>query len=250
MPKIPTPIKHLLAIVFWLVVWHMVALSIANQIILVSPVQVFLRLLELIVQGDFWRSIQFSLLRIVLGFLLAMVGGIILAIVTSFSKNLYILFLPVINVIKAVPVASFTILALFWMSAANLSVFIAFTTVLPIIFFNAYKGITTTDKKMLEMAAVFRVPRRRILVDIYGANALPHVLAGASSGMGFAFKSGVAAELIGLVRHSIGFNLHSARTFLMTADVFAWTITIVLLSYIIEKIFVFLVRRMKNVHNI
>ena len=171
------------------------------------------------------------------GFLLAFGVGIILAAISAKIKIFYQLILPAINVMNAIPIASFTIIALLAMSSANLPVFIAFVTVLPIIFFNTHKGIQNTDPQLLEMANVFRVPTWKKIYYIYIKSVAPYVVSAASISIGFAWKSGIAAELIGVVRGTIGANLHNARIFLLTADVFAWTIAIVLLSYIMERVF-------------
>ena len=234
-----------LAVVFWLVVWHVASEIIANSIIIVSPIAAFARLFELAGQGHFWQSVGASLFRIMTGFVLAMVLGVVLAALTSKFKFLYTLTLPVFNIMKSIPVASFIILALMWMSSQSLSTFIAFVTVLPIVYFNTYEGIKTTDVKLLEMAQVFRVQRHKVLRDIYFPAVAPHVVSAASSGLGFAFKSGIAAEIIGLARDTIGFNLHTARIFLKTEDVLAWTIAIVLLSYAMEKLFTLLMKKVK-----
>ncbi|MCL2377063.1 MAG: ABC transporter permease subunit [Defluviitaleaceae bacterium] len=239
-------LKYPLAVVFWLIVWHVASEIIANTIIIVSPIAAFARLFELALEAHFWTAIGASLMRIVSGFLLAMVVGVAMAATTSSVRFLYALTLPVFNIIKSIPVASFIILAWMWMDSQNLSAFIAFITVLPIVYFNTYEGIKGTDEGLLQMARVFKVPARKKMAYIYFPATAPHIIAAASSGLGFAFKSGIAAELIGLARDTIGFNLHTARIFLQTADVFAWTIAIVLLSYVIEKVFVLLMKGLKN----
>lgn len=243
-----SPVKYqaLLAVAFWLVVWHVASRMIDNAILLVSPAQTFGRLFEMAAQRHFWQTISFSLIRIISGFILAIVVGVAIASLSSRSKALYTLFLPAFNTIKAVPVASFTILALMWLNASNLSVFIAFVTVLPIIYFNTYEGIKNTDLKLVEMSRVFRISVFKMIRFVYFPAVLPYVVSAAASGLGFAFKAGVAAELIGFARSTIGFSLQQARTHLQTADMLAWTIAIVLLSYIMEKIFLLCLRRVEK----
>ena len=85
--------------------------------------------------------------------------------------------------------------------------------------------------------------RWKQIIYIYVKTVAPYVLSAATAGIGFAWKSGIAAELIGVVRGTIGASLHTARIFLQTADLFAWTITIVLLSYAMERAFALIFRR-------
>jgi len=246
MKRFISSLKYPLAVVFWLAVWHVASEIIANTIIIVSPIVAFTRLFELVFEPHFWSAIGASLTRIISGFLLAMLAGVVTAAITANIRFLYALTLPVFNIIKSIPVASFIILAWMWMDSQNLSAFIAFITVLPIVYFNTYQGIKGTDEGLLQMARVFKVPVYKKVAHIYFPATAPHIIAAASSGLGFAFKSGIAAELIGLARNTIGFNLHTERIFLQTADVFAWTIAIVLLSYVMEKIFVLLMKGLKN----
>ena len=58
------------AIFVWLFVWQAGVLVLDQQILLVSPVRVLLRLVELAVELDFWKAVAFSTLRITAGFLL------------------------------------------------------------------------------------------------------------------------------------------------------------------------------------
>jgi NitT/TauT family transport system permease protein len=229
--------KQIPVIIFWLLVWEGAALLVGSSIVLVSPRAAFARLFALAGTAGFWSSLGTSLGRIMSGFALALFFGITAAALSAFSGIFRRLIRPAVNVMNAIPIASFTIIALMAFSSANLSVFIAFVTVLPIIFHNTFKGIENTDPQLLEMAKVFGAPAWKRLVYIYAKTVAPYVFSAAAVGIGFAWKSGVAAELIGVVRGTIGENLHTARIFLQTADLFAWTIAIVLLSYVMERTF-------------
>lgn len=218
-----------------MLVWEGLAAFVASDIIIVSPRVAFARLFELALTAHFWQSIGISLSRIFRGFALAMCVGIFFAALSARFKIFHRLILPAINVVNAVPIASFVILALMMFQRSDLSIFVAFVTVLPIIFFNTFKGIESTDPALLEMAKIFNVPVRKKVFYIYFKTVKPFVASAASTGIGFAWKSGIAAELIGVVRGTIGASLHTSRIFLNTADLFAWTIAIVLLSYLMER---------------
>jgi len=229
--------KYLFIIIFWLLVWEIANALIGSSIIIVSPRVTFARLFALGRTAAFWQTIFTSMRRIMSGFGLAMVCGIVIAMVSAKFKLFHMLILPAINVMNAVPFASFIILALFAMGTNNLAIFVPFVMVLPVIFHNTYKGITATDPLLLEMAGVFRVPYWKRVLYIYVKTVAPYILSAAQVGIGFAWKSGIAAELIGQVRGTIGGNLHIARIHLETADLFAWTMSIVLLSYAMERLF-------------
>lgn len=228
---------RLWAVAVWLLVWQAVSTSIGQEILLVSPVVVLRRLTQLIQETSFWQSIGFSLVRILGGFLLAMAAGSVLAGLSARFRRIRELLAPAVLTVKAVPVASFIILVLIWVPSRNLSVVISFLMVFPIIYTNVLDGILSTDPKLLEMASVFEVPRMVQIRYIYVSQILPFFRTGCSIGLGLCWKAGVAAEVIGIPDGSIGENLYNAKVYLNTPDLFAWTVVIVLISLIFEKLF-------------
>ena len=223
------------AVAFWLLV--------GQEILLVSPVSVLRRLLELAVTADFWSSIAFSIIRIMGGFLLAALLGILLGALAAGVSPVRQLLEPAVLTIKSIPVASFVILVLIWVPSENLSVVISFLMVFPVIYTNVLNGIESTDRKLLEMAEVFRISLPRRIRYIYASQVLPFFRAGCSVALGLCWKAGVAAEVIGIPDGSIGEQLYMAKVYLNTPDLFAWTIVIVLISLVFERLFLALVDR-------
>lgn len=232
---------RLWSIVFWLLAWQTLSFCIGQEILLVSPVTVVFRLLELFMEKSFWHSIFFSFVRIVTGFLLAMFAGILFAGLASRFVIIRELLSPAIFTMKATPVASFIILALIWIPSRNLSVFISFLMVMPILYTNVLKGIQNTDPKLLEMAQVFALSPIRRLRYIYVSQVLPYFSSACSVSLGLCWKSGIAAEVIGIPKGSIGENLYQAKIYLNTPDLFAWTLVIILISLLFERIFLFFI---------
>ena len=228
---------RLWAVIFWLALWQASAMCLGQEILLVSPVQVLKRLGQLAVEAEMWRSVAFSISRILLGFLLGAVLGVGLAALAARFKRTRELLAPITAVIKSIPVASFVILALIFLPSRNLSVLISLLVVFPILYANTLEGIGSTPVQMLEMAKVFRLSWGRRLTYIYISHLLPYLKSSLSVAMGFCWKSGVAAEVIGIPKGSIGEKLYEAKIYLETADLFAWTLVIVLLSAGFERLF-------------
>ncbi len=220
-----------LALAFWLVVWQVAASAIGQQVLLVPPGGALARLGELVVTTGFWGTVAHSLARIGLGFLAATVVGILAASLAETVKVVDILLTPLLAAIRSTPVVSFIILVLIWAGSGQLAFVISFLMVLPILYTNVLEGIRRRDVGLLEVATVFRVPRLRRLAAIDVPSVLPFVVAGCKVGVGLAWKSGIAAEVIGLPQGSIGEQLYEAKIFLSSADLFAWTVVVVALSY-------------------
>jgi NitT/TauT family transport system permease protein len=180
-------------------------------------------------------------MRISIGFILAVLSGVVLAAASARFKKIEEFLAPAILVIQATPVASFIILALIWVSSRNLSVLISFLMVFPIIYINVLSGIRSTDIKLIELADVFNISKYRRIVFIYVSQVLPFFRSAALVGLGLCWKAGIAAEVIGIPSGSIGEKLHTARIFLATPDVFAWTLTIILISVVFERLFMLVI---------
>lgn len=235
--------SKILAIIFWLLVWQFASMKLGQEILLASPVSVIQRLGQLIVTAEFWGSAAFSFGRIVLGFLFGLILGGLLAVLAYRFAAVGILFNPLIAVTKSIPVASFIILCLIWIPSRNLSVFISFLIVLPVVYANLLEGMRRTDKKMLEMADVFGIPAGQRVFTIYLSQILPYLLTACTISLGLCWKAGVAAEVIGVPAGSIGEKLYHAKIYLNTPDLFAWTIVIVVISFIFEKCFLWVLQR-------
>ena len=108
------PRLRLWSVMLWLLVWQLGSQALGQEILLVSPVSVLVRLSSLIRTFPFWESIGFSLARISLGFLLAAFWGTLFAALAARFAGFQDLLTPLILAIKATPVASFIILALIW----------------------------------------------------------------------------------------------------------------------------------------
>ena len=194
---------RILAVLFWIAVWQIASMWLGQEILLASPVSVIRRLFELIFTGDFWHSAGFSFGRIVLGFSMALILGILLAVLAFLFRTVEILVNPVLTAVKSTPVASFIILCLIWIPSRNLSVFISFLMVLPVIYTNILEGIRQTDRQILEMAKVFQVSMGRQIRYIYVSQILPYFVSACRLSLGMCWKAGVAAEVIGVHKGSI-----------------------------------------------
>lgn len=221
------------AVAFWLALWQVVALAVGSSVLLVGPWQVVVRLVPTV---DFWTTVARSCGRITFGFVLAVVVGVLLAALSAASPWTRAFVAPLVTTIRSTPVVAFIILVLIWVDVAWLATVVSFLATLPIVHTTVLSGIGQRDRALLEMTTVFRVPRWRRwwAVDVPGV--LPYVVTACRTGVGYAWKSGIAAEVIGLPSGTIGERLYQGRLFLQTGDVLAWTVVVVLVAFVCEKL--------------
>lgn len=229
-------IASLWAVPVWLLLWAAVSRVVGQEILLASPWKVLTTFLSFLSREDFWRAMCFSGIRILAGFLLAMLLGTALGAAGSRVRWVRELLSPVVTAIKAVPVASFIILVLVWFSSRSLSVLISFLIGFPVFYANIMSGMNHLDEKLAEMAQVFRVPLVRRIRYIVGPQLLPSFATACTTALGLCWKSGIAAEVIGIPKGSVGEKMYQAKIYLETPELLAWTLAIVLGTFAMEKI--------------
>lgn len=231
-----TLLKNLLATLFWVAAWHILALAMANPLLLPTPLQVLRRLAQLMQTADFWHITAVSIGRILLGVLSALVLGVLLAVLSTASSLVDALLAPVMTAVKAAPVASFAILVLIWLKRDHVPILICAMMVLPVVWSNVCAGIRQVDPQLLELARVYRLPRLRVLRRIYVPSVLPYFRAACGSALGMGWKAGIAAEVLTVPRDSMGRMIAESKLYLMTEDLFAWTLAVVVLSLLLQTL--------------
>ncbi len=213
------------------------------EILLPSPTHTLRALWELGVTSLFWKSLGLSMLRVLLGILVSLVIGTLLAILTSVSGFFCTLLSPLINAIKSVPVACFIVLVFLWMNTATIPIFITALIVIPIVWSNVSEGIRATDVGLREVTRIFGFSRAKALRTLYVPTVFPYFLAACKSALGLAWKAGIAAEVLAPPLFGIGKGIYLAKTNFDSASLFAWTFVIVLISYAVEKLFVLVLNK-------
>ena len=231
-----TRVPTLVTAVSLLVIWEILALVIGQEIIMVSPVQVVATLVHLIPQASFWATIVHSLIRILAGFAMAFVIGVTAAWLASVNRWAASYATTCMRLIRSIPVVSFIILLLIWADSSSIGLWVSFLMVVPVIYSNAESGFAARDVKLVQMAHVFGFTPVRRWWAITVPGLMPYIISACRVGLGLAWKAGVSAEVIGMPSGSIGERLYQAKIYLSTADLFAWTAVIVLLSYLCEKL--------------
>lgn len=235
--------KRAAVILFWLIVWQTAAVCMNNRILLVGPVEVLNAFVQHAIQPDFVVILFHSFARIGLGFFLALFAGLILGTVSYRFTMAQELLSPVIQTLKSIPVASFVVLLLIWFGSQRLSFFISFLIAFPNVYVNMIAGLKSADTKLLEMAKIFGIGRIKRFFYIYRPAFMPYLESCLKISLGMSWKSGVAAEVIGLPEHSLGERLYLSKIYLDTAGLFAWTFTIILISFFFEKAVLWLIKR-------
>ena len=220
------------------------SVKLGSGILLASPLRVAARLLEMAVSPGIWRILLNSTGVVVLGFLLSLLLAVPCAVLARRFAVFRRLMEPPVKVMRSVPVASFIILALVFVSSRHLSILIAFTVSFPLFFTELISALDERDPQLEEFSRVFRLPAGERIWRIDLPQILPKLATTCRTATGVCWKAGVAAEIIGIPRGSIGEQMHMAKLYLDTADLFAWTLLILVLSAFFEAAVQTAIRRL------
>jgi NitT/TauT family transport system permease protein len=214
-------------------VWWLSSLSVPHYI-LPGPARVWEALRLIAANGDLWNNLAITLWRVVSGFVTAALVGLPLGIVLGANQRAGEFFEPIIPVLNTVSSAIWAIFAIIWFGISNATtIFVVFMTAMPLIITNVWQGTRTVSADFIELARVLRMPRWKIMEKIYLPTILPYFFSGSRLAFGFSWRVSLVAETIGS-SSGVGYRLRQAADLIRTDQVFAWTLTLVILMATIE----------------
>lgn len=230
----------------WLGIWAIAAYRVGYDYILPSPLSVLKSFFAVMTEKDFFVTVACSILRVLGGFALGTALGLIEAFLSYFLLPLKVFFSPMIKIVRATPVASFILIAVLWIPSNLVPVFISFLTVFPIVYVNVLTGLENTDEKLCEMVVAYRLPIFKRLIFLYAPSSLPYLAGACMTSLGLAWKSGVAAEVLSITKRSIGEKLYLSNIHFESAELLAWTVTVILLNVGMEALIKLIAAKIKK----
>jgi len=213
--------------------WWVLALGVPHYI-LPGPVRVWNALQQISSNGDLWSNLGITLGRVGAGFILATLIGLPLGILFGANRRLGEFFEPVIPVMNTVSSAIWAIFAIIWFGVSNATtIFVVFMTAMPLIITNVWQGTRTVNADFIELAHVLRMPSWKVMVKIYLPTILPYFFSGARLAFGFGWRVSLVAETLGS-SSGVGYRLRQAADLIQTDQVFAWTLTLVVMMAALE----------------
>ncbi len=238
--------KKIVIALIWLGIWQALSAIVGLSAILPSPVETASELCKLAVTDEFWLSVLFSVIRISVGFVTGTLAGVLTGAVSSFFKGFSEFLSPLVSIIKATPVASFIILAVIWLKTGNIPSFATALIVFPFVYSNIKTGFFETDRQLIEMSDAFGVSFGKKLLKLYIPSVKPYFISAATTAMGLAWKAGIAAEVICNPKMSIGNGIYESKIYFEPPAMFAWTAVVIILSIMLEKIMLSILKRGKE----
>lgn len=221
---------RLLAVIGALIVWHL--LSVNKFTFLVSfeniptPVVVFKQFYTLLGTEEFYIHIGVSLQRIMLAFVSGSLLGIIIGIVMGRSRTFFDIMMPYIEILRPIPAVAWIPLAILIFPTEESSIiYITFLgTFFPVVL-NTVHGVEQTPESLVRAAKSLGAGTRSILWHVVLPGALPSIMAGLAIGMGVAWFSLLAGEIIS-GQYGIGYFTWNSYTLIEYPNIIIGMLTI------------------------
>lgn len=227
-----------------LLLWQFIAMTLQNDILIPYPSAVVQIMWKQVCDASFYNVILHTLFRTLCGFFIALSLALIMSLSSYFYTWIEDIFYPVLLLTRSIPNISYILIVLFWFSSESSVIIISFLILFPTIYANLHQGLATMSTTLQDVLQVYPAPRWYAIKNMYLPHLTPYLFASMSAGISLSFKVGIMAEILGQVKIGIGRQLNICRLNLDMAGVFAWTIWIILILFILEK---FLERLQKKV---
>ncbi len=222
-------------IIIMILIWEILSRNLGSRNILPGPWFTLNTLISLLGEASFYKSLGATLLRGLIGFLLAIIVSLLIGIPSGLNKKAEAFFSPFLVTIRSTPVISIILLAIIWLRVEKVPVFIGFITMFPILSTNLSAGIKEVDKGLLEMAQIYKVKTWRIFSDIYLPSISPFLFSGLLTSVGFGWRAVIIGEVLSQPKYGIGSMMQDAQSYLLVAELISWTLVAVVIGFIFEK---------------
>lgn len=236
-------LQALISVALLIAIWQITAQLVGKPVYYPSFTQTISALANLALTGSFWVTVTVSILRVIGSFAISMLFGMTLAVLCSLIPSVTGFMKTISGVAKATPVASFIILAMIWFHSSFVPVFVGILMIAPIVFENTLQGIENIDSHISEMSRVYKIPTGVFIRKIALPYTKPYLSAAVSLSLGIGFKAVVSAEVLCQPSIGIGAAIYDSKIYLETPQLFALTLTVILLSFCFEKMIGNFVRR-------
>jgi NitT/TauT family transport system permease protein/taurine transport system permease protein len=179
----------------WTIYWN-IAHPVAATLPPVSGV--LSAIVDLAASGRLVQDIAASLLRLLLGASIGVVTGVAAGFLTGLNRGAAAFFSPLIVFFNAISGIVWLPLMIGWLGIGTaLAVFLIWNSVFFIVFQNTVLGVQLVPELLEQGVRALGASRFETLRSVTLPGALPYILAGIRSGLGFGWRALIAAELVG-----------------------------------------------------
>ncbi len=222
----------IMAIVIYIIAYFLVG----NEVMLASPVSVLLSMLNLFITPSFYSALFNTLLRVVIAFVISFLLAVVLAVVCYIKPAVRGVLGVIVAFLRSLPVLAVLLVVLTFISRDFAPISVCFLSLFPLLYTSILTALDGVSKEHKEMCKVYKVPIKKQIASMYIPKMLPQIITSSASGVSFAIKLIVSAEILASVYGSIGSLIKEASLYTLTAELLALTFAVCIIGVLVEFI--------------
>lgn len=218
----------------FLVGWYILSHTLMDK--LPDPIVTIRASSERILDAWYYKSILYSLYRVILGFIIASTIAIPLGLFMGWNRICSDLFMPGFELLRPVPPVAWVPLSIIIFAQLEYSiVFITFTGAFFVVTLNARLGAESIDQSLFRAAWCLGASPKQVFRHVVLPGALPAVFTGLALGIGISWETVVAAEMIA-GQYGLGYLTWESYNLIRYPEVILSMVSIGILGYICSAI--------------
>lgn len=239
---IENSIYKFLSFLFLIIIWWILSI-IYPAVVIPSIPSVIKGCLHILKTPELLSEMVKTIYRLFLGVLIGLSVGVLTGLLSGLNRPFRLISNNWIKVLQVVPPVSILVLTIIWFGFnGKPAIAITALSVFPTIAISVRDGILNIDKKLLEMAKIFKFPKKEKLRQIIMPSIMSNFLTGLTIALGIATKTVVMGEVLTTVT-GIGGQITNARLNIESEMIIAWTIVCILIYYFVSKTLQIICRR-------
>lgn len=230
------------AIVAMWLVWIIAYYQVKNDYIVPSFWDTLKSLGGLFTETIFWTAFGNTLLRTVEAFAVSFVLAAALAVLSSYNKYVQAFINPVMVFLRTLPTLAVILILLIWTNPKVAPIIVAFLVVFPAVYAQIIAAMGDIDRDLVQMAKVYKIPKRDRLFKIYLPLVMPNILSQTGANISLGLKVMISAEVLASTSKSMGSLMYNARLVVEMPRLAALTLVAVFAGLIIDIVFTLLTR--------
>ena len=224
-----------LGIIFVIGLWFIIsAFFDVNGAIFPSPILTLQSLGNILAKGQTYSSLGFTFLRMIIGFAISFVLALAFGMIAGNWPKMYHFFRPLMTVLKSVPTVAFVFVLVVLTNAREAPILVVLIVCFPILYEAVVGGFRNVEKEIVEASKVDGANSVKSAVHIKLPLAVPYIVVGMVSSFGLSFKIAIMSEaLTGATKNGIGSSIQYAYSQMEMADVFAYSLLVIILMLIV-----------------
>ena len=217
-----------------LLIWQIAFFCVGNELLLPAPLECLKEVFSLLGQGRFWKGFLSTLLRALAAFFTSLIIGGCFAVVAYLFPPFRDFLAPIVAFFRALPTVAVILLILVFSTPSNAPVIVACLALAPMLYSSTLAAFLGVDEELIELCKVYRVPLKKRVLSLYLPTASPYLLRESAAGLSFSLKLVVSAEVLADTYESIGGMLQEAKIGLEIPSLFALTVCVVAVGFLVE----------------